>query len=62
MASQPGETDKVRLHNGPRHEEISIKANYDIAASASRIRFSLTADEIFNAKQSHRDSSAFSVR
>jgi len=47
MASQPGETDKVRLHNGPRHEEISIIANYNIAAS---IRFLLTADEIFNAK------------
>ncbi len=46
----PGETAKVRLHNGPRYEEISIKANYDIAASASRIRFSLTADEIFNVK------------
>ncbi len=45
-----GETAKVRLHNGPRYEEISIKANYDIAASASRIRFSLTADEIFNVK------------
>lgn len=37
----------MRLHNGPRHEEIRIKANYNIAA---RIRFSLTAVEIFNAK------------
>jgi len=43
----PGETAKVRLHNGPRHEEIRIKANYNIAA---RIRFSLTAVEMFNAK------------
>lgn len=37
----PGETAKVRLHNGPR---------YEIAASALRIRFSLTVVEIFNAK------------
>lgn len=37
----------MRLHNGPRYEEIRIKANYNIAA---RIRFSLTAGEIFNAK------------
>ncbi|WP_394126946.1 major capsid protein P2 [Vibrio hepatarius] len=45
-----GETAKVRLSNGPRYEEIKLVTNYDIAASDTRIRLSLTADEIYNVK------------